>query len=314
MGSYVIRRLLAVIPVLVVVAVTAFFITNLTPGDPVRLVLGDFASEAQVEEMRSALGFDRPLPVRFGFWLSRIIRGDLGVSLFLQVPVTQALRDRLEPTVFLALFAQLFGLMLGVPLGTLAALRHRGFIDHGAIFFSLVGISVPSFLIASVFVSFFGVSLNWFPVAGYQSFSTVGFGVWRYLFLPGMTLTLMQTALLARMTRSAVLEVLHQDFVRTARAKGLSGLLLVMKHVLRNAAVPIVTVFGLSFAALLGGTWIVESVFAIPGTGSLAVTAILRRDYPVIQGTILFAAGIYVLINLLVDILYALFDPRLREK
>ncbi len=314
MGQYILRRLLAAIPVLAVVAVTAFFITNITPGDPVRLILGDFATEGEVQQMRASLGLDQPLPVRFGYWLRRVVVGDLGNSLFLQVPVTQALRQRLEPTIFLAVIGQFFGLLLGVPLGTLAAMHHRKLIDMGAIGISLAGISIPSFLVATLLVSLFGVRLGWLPVAGYQPWSQVGFGVWRYLFLPGLTLVFMQTALLARMTRSAVLEVLHQDFVRTARSKGVPQVWVMVKHVLRNAAIPIVTVFGLSFAALLGGTWIVESVFAVPGTGSLAVTAILRRDYPVIQGTILFAAGIYVAINLLVDLSYALFDPRLREK
>jgi len=314
MGQYVLKRLLAAIPVLAVVAVTAFFITNVTPGDPVRLIVGDFATEAEVAQMRAKLGLDQPLPIRFGLWLQRVVRGDLGTSLFLQMPVTHALVQRLEPTILLALSGQFLGVLLGIPLGTAAAMHHRKLIDAGAIVASLAGISIPSFLMATLLVSVFGVQMGWFPVAGYRFFSEVGFGAVYYLVLPALTLGLMQMAILARMTRSAVLEVLHQDFVRTARAKGVPRTSVMLKHVLRNAAVPIVTVFGLSFAALLGGTWIVESVFAIPGTGSLAVTAILRRDYPVIQGTILFAAGIYVFINLIIDISYAAFDPRLRDR
>lgn len=312
MGHYVTKRLLATVPVLVVVAVTAFFITNLTPGDPVRLIVGDFASEAEVAAMRSALGLDRPLPVRFWLWVTRVARGDLGASLFLHMPVTQAIASRLEPTLLLAVTGQALGVLLGVPLGFLAAIHHRRLLDIGAIGVALVGISIPSFLLATMLIALFAVHLPWFPVAGYRPVAQVGLGIWRYLALPAVTLGLMQSSLLARMTRSAVLEVLPQDYVRTAKAKGVARPVVLGKHVLRNAAIPLVTVLGLSFAGLLAGTWIVESVFAIPGTGSLAVTAILRRDYPIIQGSILFVAGVYLAVNLLVDVSYALLDPRLR--
>lgn len=314
MGVYILRRTAAAIPVLLVVAVTTFFITNLTPGDPVRLIVGDFATEAEVEAMRSSLGLDRALPVRFVEWIGRLLRGDLGRSLFLDVPVSQAILSRTEPTLLLALMGQMLGVVFGVPLGVLAAVHHRRLIDFGAITAALVGISVPSFLVGTLLISFFAVGLRWFPVAGYSSLAEVGFGVVRYLALPAMTLGLMQSALLARMTRSAVLEILPQDYIRTAKAKGLARRLVLYKHVLRNAAIPIVTVFGLSLAGLLAGTWVVEAVFAIPGTGSLAITAILRRDYPVIQGSIIFVAGIYVIVNFLIDISYAWLDPRLRQR
>ena len=314
MATYVLRRTAAAIPVLLVVAVTTFFITNLTPGDPVRLMVGDFATEAEVAAMRSSLGLDQPLPLRFVEWMTRLMRGDLGRSLFLEMPVTQAILNRTEPTILLALLGQLLGAAFGIPMGVLAAVHHRRLVDFGAIGAALIGISIPSFLVGTLLVSVFSVGLRWFPVAGYTPVAEIGLGVLRYLALPAMTLGLMQSALLARMTRSAVLEILPQDYIRTAKAKGLARRLVLYKHVLRNAAIPIVTVFGLSLAGLLAGTWVVEAVFAIPGTGSLAITAILRRDYPVIQGSVIFVAGIYLAINFLIDISYAWLDPRLRER
>ncbi len=297
-----------------IVAVVAFIITNVIPGDPVRLMLGDFATEAEIAAMEQKLGFDQPFHIRFFTWLSNIIRGDLGDSLFLQMPVTKAIFGRLEPTILLAIIGQLIGILIGVPLGVLAAVKHRTAIDQSAIVLALAGISVPSFWLAIMLMMLFAVNLGWFPTSGYRPVAQVGLGVIRYLILPGVSLGVMQSALLARMTRSAMLDVLKQDYIRTARAKGLNENIIISRHALKNAMIPIITVLGFSMAALLGGTWIIETVYNIPGTGALAITAILRRDYPIIQGSMIFIALVYVVVNLVVDICYALINPRVKYR
>ncbi len=314
MLRYIARRLLLLIPVLLIVAVVAFIITNVIPGDPVRLMLGDFATEAEIAAMEEKLGFDQPFHIRFVSWLGNIVRGDLGDSLFLQMPVTQAIISRLEPTILLAIIGQLIGILIGVPLGVLAAVKHRTAIDQSAIVLALAGISVPSFWLAIMLMMVFAVNLGWFPTSGYRPIAQAGFGMIRYLILPGISLGVMQSALLARMTRSAMLDVLKQDYIRTARAKGLAEKIIISRHALKNAMIPIITVLGFSMAALLGGTWIIETVYNIPGTGALAITAILRRDYPIIQGSMIFIALIYVVVNLVVDISYAFINPRVRYR
>jgi len=313
MGKYILKRLMALIPVLIVAALAAFFITNLMPGDPVRLMLGDFATDEQIAEMTERLGFDKPLLVRFFLWAGRMIRGDLGDSIFLSVPVTHAIASRLEPTLLLAAVGLLFGLLIGIPLGVVSAVRQGKLADKLAIGASLFGISVPSFFIAIVFVMLFGVTLKLFPVAGYRPVGEVGFGVLRYLFLPGLSIGLMQSGLIARMTRSAMLDVMSKEYIRTARAKGLAPARIVLIHALKNAASPIVTVVGFSLAALLGGTWIIETVFNIPGVGALAISSILKRDYAVIQGCMLFSVLLYLSVNLVVDIVYGIIDPKVRQ-
>lgn len=312
MGRYIAKRLLALVPVLLVSAIIAFFITNLMPGDPVRLMLGDFATPEQVAEMTRALGYDQPLLVRFLIWAGNIVRGDLGTSIFLHTPVTEAMASRLEPTLLLAAAGMFFGVILGIPLGMLSAIRHRTVVDKLCISVSLVGISVPSFFIAIILILVFGVRLGWLPVAGYRPVSEVGWGVVSYLILPGISLGLMQSGLIARMTRSAMLDVLNQNYIRTARSKGLRPGRINIIHALKNAMTPIITVVGFSLAALIGGTWIIETIFNIPGIGALAISAILRRDYPVIQGCMLFSVAVYLLVNLLVDIVYALVNPMIR--
>lgn len=314
MIRYFFRRLLLLLPVLLVVAVVAFIITNIIPGDPVRLMMGDFATQEQILEMEQKLGFDQPVHVRFGNWLQNIIRGDLGESLFLQIPVTRAIISRLEPTIMLAMFGQLLGILIGIPLGVIAAVKHKTIADQSAIAISLAGISIPSFWLAIMLMLVFAVNLGWFPTSGYRPISEVGLGVIRYLVLPGFSLGFMQSALLARMTRSAMLDVLRQDYIRTARAKGLPEKTIIIRHALKNAMIPIITVLGFSMATLLGGTWIIETIYNIHGTGSLAINAILRRDYPVIQGSMIFVALIYVIVNLLVDLSYALINPRVRYR
>lgn len=312
MGKYIFRRLLALIPVLIISAIIAFFVTNLMPGNPVRLMLGDFATEEQVLAMTQALGYDKPLLARFFIWAGHIIQGDLGQSIFLHIPVTTAMAQRLEPTLLLAAAGMFFGILIGIPLGMLSAIHHRTVVDKLCISVSLLGISIPSFFIAIVLILVFGVYFDWFPVAGYQSISEAGIGVVRYLVLPGISLGLMQSGLIARMTRSAMLDVLNQNYIRTARSKGLLPTQINFIHALKNAMTPIITVIGFSLAALIGGTWIIETIFNIPGIGALAISAILHRDYPVIQGCLLFSVAVYLLVNLLVDILYAWVNPTIR--
>jgi peptide/nickel transport system permease protein len=312
MFNYIVRRLLLIIPVLCIMALITFFVTYVLPGDPVRLMLGDFATEDQIRELEHKLGYDQPLYVQFGFWLRNILRGDLGESLFLRLPVTKAILQRVEPTLLLAVFGILFGTLTGIPLGVIAAIRHRSWIDQLAISTSLVGITIPNFFLALLLVLVFGLWLRLLPVAGYRPISQVGFGVIRYLVLPGVSIGFMQTGSIARMTRSAMLDVLRQDYIRTARAKGLAEKVVIAGHALKNSLIPVVTVIGFSLAMLLGGTWIAETVFAIPGTGALAITSIMRRDFPVIQGSMIFVALIYMLVNLVVDISYAFLNPRIK--
>lgn len=312
MGKYIFKRLLALIPVLLVAALAAFFVTNLMPGDPVRLMLGDFATDEQIAEMTTRLGFDKPLVVRFFLWAGRMLRGDLGDSIFLSIPVTRAIASRLEPTLLLAVTGMVFGLLIGIPLGIVSAVRQGKLVDKLSIGVSLFGISVPSFFIAIVFIMLFGVTLKWFPVSGYRPVREVGFGVIKFLIMPGLSIGLMQSGLIARMTRSAMLDVLSRDYIRTARAKGLAPTRVIFVHALKNAMSPIITVVGFSLAALLGGTWIIETVFNIPGVGALAISSILRRDYAVIQGCMLFSVLLYLIVNLIVDIIYGLINPNVR--
>lgn len=312
MAFYIVRRVLLLFPVLFVVAVIAFFITNFMPGDPVRLMLGDFVTEAQVQEMNTRLGLDQPIPIRFFLWLQRLLIGDLGQSLFLHIPVTTAILSRLEPTLILAFLGQALAVVVGVPLGILSAVKERSVLGQFSALLAIGGLSIPSFWLAISLILFFGVHLGWLPVAGYQSIFEAGPRALRYCVLPMISIGVMHSGLLARMTRSAMLDVLQQDYMRTARAKGLQQYRVVLKHGLRNAGIPILTVLGASFSTLLAGTWIVEVVYNIPGTGSLAITAIMRRDYPLIQGAIIFIAVIYVFMNLLIDLSYAFLDPKIK--
>lgn len=312
MGRYILKRLMMLIPVLLIAGVAAFFVTNLMPGDPVRLMLGDFATEQQVAEMTARLGFDKPLYIRFFIWAGNVLKGDFGSSIFLDTSVTNAIISRLEPTMLLAVTGLFFGLIIGIPLGMVSALKKDTLLDKLSIGISLIGISIPSFFIAIVLIMFFGVFLRILPVSGYVPVSRSGFGVIKYLVLPGFSLGLMQSGLIARMTRSAMLDVLSQNYIRTARAKGLRWPRINFIHALKNAMAPVITVIGFSLAALMGGTWIIETVFNIPGVGALAINSILRRDYAVIQGCMLFSVVLYILVNLLVDIIYALINPAIR--
>ncbi len=313
MVAYTARRLLAAVPVMLLVATGVFFLLRLTPGDPAGIILGPDATEERRQELRRELGLEDPLPVQYVRWLGKIARGDLERSLFLDQPVTSALLERAQPTLLLTVMALVVAVAIGLPTGILAAHRRGSWLDLGSMGVAMVGIAMPTFWLGLNLIFVFAVVLRWLPVAGYQPPSA---GLWeslRYLILPAVTLGVAQGALLARMTRSMMLEVLNQDYVRTARAKGVMERTVVVRHALRNAFLPLLTVIGLTFAALMGGAVVTEQIFNIPGVGRLLIQAIGRRDFPLVQGTVLVIAALYVLINLLVDLLYAVVDPRIRH-
>ena len=309
--NYVLRRLVATLPVMAVVAVVVFLLIHLSPGDPAALIAGDLATTDDIARLRVALGLDKPLPVQFATWLGRILTGDLGTSIFTNVPVTQLLAQRLEPTLSIALVTMTLAVLLSVPLGTLAAHKAGRWVDRAVMLFAVLAFSVPVFLIGYLLMYTFAIKLDWLPVQGYVPIAQ-GVVPWlKSLALPCVNLALLYMALLTRMTRATVLEALQEDYIRTARAKGL-GVPAVLGHALRNAAVPIATTVGVGIALLIGGVVVTETVFAIPGVGRLVIDSVQRHDYPVIQSVLLLSAGVYVLINLLIDLSYRFFDPRIR--
>ena len=311
MGS-IARRIAATLPVMAVVAVIVFLLIHLSPGDPAALIAGALATTDDIARLRSSLGLDLPLWNQFLIWVGKLARGDLGTSIFTQVPVTQLLAQRLEPTLSIALVTMTLSVLLAIPLGTVAAYRAGSWIDRLVMLFAVLAFSVPVFLIGYLLIYTFSITLQWLPVQGYVRLSE-GIGPWlRNLLLPCVNLALVYMALLTRMTRATVLEVLQEDYIRTARAKGL-GVLAVLGHALRNAAIPIATTVGVGIALLIGGVVVTETVFAIPGVGRLVIDSVQRHDYPVIQSVLLLSAGVYVLINLLIDLSYRLFDPRIRD-
>ncbi len=309
--GYIVRRFLSTLPVMAVVAVVVFLLIHLSPGDPAALIAGDLASVEDIEKLRAALGLDLPLWQQFAVWIGKLASGDLGTSIFTQVPVAQLLGQRLEPTVSIAALTMLITLVVAVPLGTLAAYRAGTWIDRLVMVFAVLAFSVPVFLVGYLLIYAFAIQLPWFPVQGYARFADGPLEWLRSLVLPCVNLALVYIALVTRMTRATVLEVLHEDYIRTARAKGL-GVLPVLGHALRNAAIPIATTVGVGIALLIGGVVVTETVFAIPGVGRLVIDSVQRHDYPVIQSVLLLSAGVYVLINLLIDLSYRLFDPRIR--
>jgi peptide/nickel transport system permease protein len=312
MIAFILRRLLATIPVMLVVAVFVFLMLRLTPGDPAAIIAGDNANEAQVAEIRSKLGLNEPIYSQFFIWGGKILRGDFGESFFFKKTVADLISDRVEATLSLSFFTIVLAICVAVPLGVLAAAKHGSWIDRLVMGFSVLGFSVPVFVIGYLLIYLFAIQLNWLPVQGYQRFS-LGVGGWfQRLILPSLTLAVVYIALIARMTRTSMLEVLSEDYVRTARAKGQIERKVLFRHALRNAAVPIVTVIGLGIALLIGGVVVTESVYTIPGLGRLTVDAVLARDFPVIQAVILLFSFVYVVVNLLVDITYTILDPRIR--
>jgi len=310
--SYLIKRVLALVPVLGVVAVVVFLLIHLTPGDPAAVMLGPEASAADVQSLRAQLGLNDPLHVQFLRWLGGVLQGDLGQSLFIRQPVTEVLADALGPTMSLAIMAELLAVVIAVPAGIMAARRRGTAADRAFMTGALLGISVPSFLLGLFLALVFAVGLGWLPVAGYRPLED---GLGRhltYLVLPAVALGAMQAALIARTTRSSMLDVLTENYMKTAKAKGLSERVRIYKHALRNAALPVLTVVGQTFGTLIAGAAVVETVFNIPGIGQLVVNSVERRDFVVIQGVVLLIAVGYVLINLVVDVLYSAFDPRIR--
>ena len=312
MSAYILRRLLAALPVMGIVAVLVFLMLRLTPSDPAAIIAGDYANDQQVAEIRKRLGLDQPILTQFFIWITSMLQGDFGESFFYKKKVAALILERLEPTASLSLLAIVLTVMIAVPLGTLAAYRQGSWIDRLVMGFSVIGFSVPVFVVGYALIYVLAVKLDWFPVQGYQYLRN-GVGGWlQRLILPALTLSIVFVALIARMTRTSVLEVLHEDYIRTARAKGQTELRVLVRHALANAAVPILTVIGLAFATLIGGVVVTESVYTLPGLGLLTVDAVLARDYPTIQAVILLFSLAYVLVNLIVDVAYTLFDPRIR--
>jgi peptide/nickel transport system permease protein len=312
MLSYVLRRILATIPVIAVVALFVFSLLYIAPGDPAAIIAGDQATPADVERIRQSLGLDRPFLIRFGEWSWQILHGDLGTSIFTNLPVTNLIAQRIEPTLSLMAVTLVLAVSIAVPIGVVAAWQAGTWIDRAIMAFAVLGFSVPVFVVGYLLAYVFALRLEWLPVQGYARLSD---GLWPWLenlILPAVALGCVYIALIARITRAAMLEVLQQDYIRTARSKGMGQTGILFVHALKNAAVPIVTVIGIGIALLIGGAVVTETVFAIPGVGRLTVDAILRRDYPVIQGIVLLFSFVYVLVNLIVDLLYTVLDPRIR--
>ncbi len=310
--KYVGGRLLATLPVMLMVAVVVFAILRLTPGDPAAILAGDDATQAQLAQIRQTMGLDKPIPAQFVSWLGDLVRGDLGVSLLSGAPVRQMIGIRIGPTVALALCTLALTILIAIPLGVIAASRRGKWLDRMIMTFSVLGFSVPTFVVGYLLIYLFSMKMGWFPVQGYKPLAD---GLWPFaqrLVLPTLALSGIYVALVARITRSSIIEVMGEDFVRTARAKGARERTILLRHALRNAAVPIVTIIGIGVASLITGVVVTESVFNLPGLGRLVVEAVLARDYPVIQGLILLFSFGYILINLLVDVLYTVFDPRIR--
>ena len=312
MWSFLARRVAATLPVMLIVAVLVFLMLRLTPGDPAAILAGDAASTEQIARIRASLGLDRPILTQFGIWFGNVLTGDLGESFYYKTKVTALIAHRLEPTLSLATFTLLIAVLVAVPLGVIAAWRFGSWFDRALMGFSVMGFSIPVFVLAYILIWTVSLKLGWLPVQGYYRLAD---GFWPYLqhlILPSITLSVIYIALIARVTRASVLEALGEDYIRTARAKGLPETRVLVRHALANSAVPIVTVIGIGIALLIGGVVVTESVYAIPGLGRLTVDAVLARDFPTIQGVILFFSFVYVLVNLLVDLSYVFFDPRIR--
>jgi peptide/nickel transport system permease protein len=310
--SYLLGRVLALAPVMLVVAVVVFLIARFTPGDPIRVLLGEDARPEQVQALRQLHGLDAPLPVQFALWISRAVRGDLGRSLFNRLPVTRTIWQHVGPTMMLSTMALAVALAIGIPIGIASAVYRNSWLDQASLTLVMLGAAVPSFWLGLTLIVVFAVNLGLLPSSGFRPPDE---GLWRsvrYLILPAVALGVPNSALIIRFVRGSLLDVIETDYVRTARAKGLAERAVIFRHALRNALVPILTVVGLTFAALMGGAVVTETVFSIPGIGQLVVQSVLRRDYPVIQGVTLVVAASYVLINLLVDVLYLAVDPRVK--
>lgn len=312
MMAYVIRRVLAAAVVMGAVALFVFLLLRLSPGDPAAIIAGDVSSPEQLSRMRDAMGLERPLLVQFGIWLDQLLHGDLGVSLMSGIPVTRLIAQRLEPTLVIGLSTIIFTVLVAVPMGAIAAWNHKRWPDRLVSAFCVLGFSVPFFVVGYLLVLVFSIELRLLPVQGYRSLSDGLSAFLSHQIMPVLTLSFPLIALIARTTRASMLDVLGEDYIRTARAKGLRETVIIVQHALRNGAVPIVTVIGNSFALLIGGVIVTETIFNLPGIGRLTVDAVLARDYPTIQGIILLTSGVYVVLNLLIDLIYLGLDPRIR--
>ena len=312
MTSYILRRLVMLVPVLIVVGVVVFGLVHLTPGDPAAVILGDRATPEDIARLREQLGLNDPLPVQFVHWFGNVLRLDFGESIFLGEPVTQALLDRVQPTVLLTVYALSIQVLIGIPAGVLAAVRYNSPLDRTLTVMAISGSAIPTFFLGILLILIFAVHLRWLPSGGYVPFGEDPVAHFKAMLLPAFALGFSAAGLLARLVRSSMLDVLREDYVRTAFAKGLPEQLVIVRHALRNALIPALTIIGISIGALLGGAVVTETVFTIPGMGRLVVQSIARRDYPVIQGAIIAIAMTYVLVNLIIDVLYVYIDPRVR--
>ncbi len=312
MASFILRRIFATFVVMAVVAVFVFGMLHLAPGDPAAIIAGDLATNEDIARIREKLGLNEPLPQQFWHWISSIAVGDLGRSIFSDLPVSGLIRQRIEPTMALTTTTIVFSVLVAVPLGILAAWRAGSLLDRLVMGFAVLGFSMPVFVFAYILIWLFAAKLQLLPVMGYVSIFVDPAGFCRSMIMPTLALGVTYIALIARITRASMLEAINQDYIRTAHAKGASIFAILFRHALRNASVPIVTTIGIGIALLIGGVVVTESVFAIPGLGRLTVDAILRRDYPIIQGVILIFSAVYVLINLIIDITYTMLDPRIR--
>ncbi len=312
MLAYIARRLASTLVVMAIVGVFVFLLLHLSPGDPAAIIAGDNASPEQIAGIRQRLGLDDPLPVQFLRWSGAVLQGDLGISIFSNEPVMKLVGQRIEPTLSLALTTLVVAVTLAVTFGVLAAWRAGSWIDRSLMVVSVLGFSVPVFVVGYLLIYVFAIWLRWLPVQGYSPIAD-GVGPWiERLVLPSIALGLAYVALIARITRTAMLDVLAEDYIRTAKAKGVATRPMLLKHALKNAGVPIITVIGIGVALLIGGVVITETVFNIPGVGRLVVDAISKRDYPIIQGVILLFSGVYVVVNLMIDLTYTFLDPRIR--
>lgn len=312
MAVYLLKRILALIPVLLLVSIFVFLLLRLTPGDPAAILAGDAATTEQLDRIREAMGLNEPILTQYFTWMGKIFQGDLGTSLISGVPVLDMVSQRIGPTISIAVLTIIIAILVAIPMGVIAAWRHRTWVDYLVMSFSVLGFSVPVFLVGYVLLLVFSVNLGWLPVQGFKPISAGLGGFLERAILPALTLASIYIALIARMTRAAMLDVLGEDYIRTARAKGVSDRRLLFVHALKNAAVPVVTIVGTGFALLISGVVVTESIFNIPGIGRLTVDAVLARDYPVIQAMILLTSALYVFVNLLIDLSYTLFDPRIR--
>lgn len=312
MIRYILQRLIGMIVVMFLVVTIVFVIVRVTPGDPAAVMLGPEATQADIAQLRAQLGLDKALIVQYFYYLGQLMQGDLGQSIFLNQPVLSALADRAEPTFFLTLFAIVIACIIALPIGIYAAYKRGSFIDQAATTIAMFAASIPSFWLGLLLMQLFAVRFGLFPVSGYGGPDATFIDRMWHLSLPAVALGLVSSALILRFTRASMLDVLNDDYVRTARAKGLNEKRVILKHALKNALIPIMTVIGLTIAVLISGAVVTETVFSLPGIGNLVVSAVLRRDYPVIQGTLLVIAAIYVLINFIIDMLYLLVDPRVR--